>query len=113
MKKYLIIIIAIFTLNISQVKAQCCKPSAKTTTEKTFQGNEKIVKLKITGMTCTGCSNYISTALKAMDGVIDQSIEYPNDLATITYNADKTNPEVIIKVIEKAGYQAEIIKDKS
>lgn len=62
-------------------------------------------------MTCAGCSNHISTALKAVDGVIEQSVEYPGDLATITYDPVKTSPETIIKVIEKTGYKAEISKE--
>lgn len=114
MKKHLAIIIALLTLGITQANAQCCTPTSnKLTTEKTVQGNTKTVKLKITGMTCAGCSNHISTALKGVSGVIDQSVEYPGDLATITYNPDKTNPEAIIKVIEKTGYKAEIIKENT
>lgn len=111
MKKHLIVFIALFTLGIIQANAQGCKPTSdKTTTEKAVRQNAKTVKLKITGMTCADCSNHISTALKGVDGVIEQSVEYPGDLATITYNPDKTNPEAIIKVIEKTGYKAKIIK---
>jgi periplasmic mercuric ion binding protein len=112
MKKYLIIISALFTLGIIQANAQCCKPaSGNSTTEKAVQENTKTVKFKITGMTCAGCLNHISTALKDVDGVINQSVEFPGDLATITYNPDKTNVEAIIKVIEKTGYKAEIMKE--
>lgn len=71
----------------------------------------KTIKLKITGMTCAGCSNHISNALKALDGVLEQYVEFPGDLATITYDPSKTNPEAILKVIEQTGYKAEIIKE--
>lgn len=60
--------------------------------KKTAQENTEIVKLKITGVTCAGCSNYVSTALKSVDGIIEHSVEYPGDLAAITYNPQKTNP---------------------
>jgi len=74
----------------------------------------KTVKLKITGMTCAGCSNHVSTALKNIDGVIEQNVEYPGDVATIKYDASKTNPTEMIKAIEKAGYKAvNINKTKS
>ncbi len=73
----------------------------------------KTLKLKITGMTCAGCSNHISNALKEVDGIIEHKVEYPGDLATIQYDPSKTNPEAIIKVIEKTGYKAEIIKENS
>ena len=112
MKKHLILIVALLTLGIYQANAQCCKPASdKATTEKTTQENTETVKLKITGMTCASCSNHISTALKSVDGIIEHSVEYPGDLATITYNPYKTNPEAIIKVIEKTGYKAKIIKE--
>ncbi|MEX2569518.1 MAG: heavy-metal-associated domain-containing protein [Cyclobacteriaceae bacterium] len=112
MKKHLIVSIVLFTLGIAQANAQCCQPtSEKATTEKAVQKKTETVKLKITGMTCAGCSNHISSALKAVDGVIEHSVEYPGDLATITYDPAKTNAEAIIKVIEKTGYKAEIRKE--
>lgn len=112
MEKHFIVFIALLTLGITQANAQCCKPtSIKSTTEKTVQENTKIIKLKITGMTCSGCSNHISTVLKNVDGVIEQSVKYPDDLATISYDPAKTSSEAIIKVIEKTGYKAEIIKE--
>lgn len=114
MKKHLILIFAVFSLGIIQANAKCCNQATdKTTTEKSVPGNLKTVKLKITGMTCAGCSNHISTALKAVDGITDHSVEYPGDLATITYDPDKTSPEANIKVIEKIGYKAEILKETS
>lgn len=69
----------------------------------------KTIKLKITGMTCVGCSNHVSTALKNIEGVIEQTVEYHKNVATIKYDASKTNPNDMIKAIEKAGYKAEII----
>ncbi len=111
MKKHLILSIALLTLGIAQANAQCCKPTSDNpTTEKTSLGTPETLKLKITGMTCAGCSNHISSALKAVDGVIEESVEYPGDLAIITFDPDKTNTEAIIKVIRKIGYKVEIIK---
>jgi len=71
----------------------------------------KTVKLKITGMTCAGCSNHISNALKEVDGIIEYNVEYPGDLATIQYDPQKTNPDAIIKLIKHTGYKAEIVKE--
>jgi len=69
----------------------------------------KTIKLKITGMTCAGCSSHIANTLKAMAGIIDQSVLYPGDLAIITYDSAKTNPKAIIEVIQQLGYKVEII----
>ena len=48
---------------------------------------------------------------KEVDGIIEHKVEYPGDLATIQYDPKKTNPDTIIKIIEKTGYKAEIIKE--
>lgn len=106
MRKILIIVVLIF--GISQANAQCCDANVKTSTRQT---KVQTIKLKITGMTCAGCSNHISTALKNVNGVIENKVEYPGDLATIKYESTKTNTIEIIRVIEKTGYKAEIIKE--
>lgn len=112
MKKYYLFSIFGFTLLFFQVNAQCCVPSSKKAiTENSNQEKDKTVKLKITGMTCAGCANHVSTALKNIDGVIEQTVEYPGDIATAKYEASKTNPTEMIKAIEKAGYKAKIIKE--
>ncbi|WP_339790951.1 cation transporter [uncultured Imperialibacter sp.] len=67
--------------------------------------------LKITGMTCAGCSSGVHKALSKTDGVIEDDVVYPGDTFTITYNAKKTDEKTIIDVIEKLGYKAE--KQKS
>ena len=108
----MILLSAIFLIGITQVNAQCCKPTdhKAQTTNKTQEAG-KVLELKITGMTCDGCSNHISNALKEVNGIIEQMMEYPGDLATIIYNPEKTTRDVIIKVIEKTGYKAEILKE--
>ncbi|MEM0576935.1 copper chaperone CopZ [Flavobacterium sp. 103] len=112
MKKNLILLSALFLIGITQVNAQCCKPTdSKVKKENTTQQEGKTVKLKITGMTCTGCSNHISNTLKEVDGIIEHKVKYPGDLATIQYDPKKTNPDTIIRIVEKIGYKAEIIKE--
>lgn len=71
----------------------------------------KTVALKITGMTCAGCASNIHTALSKTDGVINDEVEYPGDVATVKYDASKISEKEIIAVIEKAGYKAEVIKN--
>ncbi|MBL7867232.1 MAG: heavy-metal-associated domain-containing protein [Flavobacterium lindanitolerans] len=112
MNKKILIAIFGFTLLSFQADAQCCAASSnkKTITENSDQKNGVTVKLKITGMTCAGCANHISKALKNVNGVIEQSVEYPGDVAIVKYDSAKTKPEELIKAIEKAGYKAEVIK---
>ncbi len=114
MKTLILISAIIFTSMSLKANAQCCQPGDQhAKTEKTIQQEPKTVKLKITGMTCPGCSKNVYDTLQNTIGVLDQSVEYPGDLATIDYDSAKTNPEELIKVIEKLGYQAEFMNNNN
>lgn len=100
------------------IAAQVCgiadgKANAQTTLKTVTKEEPKTVKFKITGMTCAGCSNHVATTLKAIDGVIEQKVEYPGDLATIKYNPAKTSVADIIKAIGKIGYKAVAVSEKA
>lgn len=88
-----------------------CAVAHETTTVDNSINDIKTVKLKITGMTCAGCSDHISKALKGVNGIKDYKVEYPGDKATISYDANLTSIDDIIKVIEQTGYKAEILKE--
>ena len=90
-----------------------CKANAQTSVKSIKKDESKTVKLKITGMTCAGCSNHVATTLKGLDGVVEQKVEYPGDVATIKYNPAKTSVADIIKAIEKIGYKAVAVSEKS
>jgi len=113
MKNLLVITVLALSLISFQVNAQCC-PASKTEKIGAMNNNlqtVKTVKFKITGITCAGCSNTIYSALKEVDGVLEHSVEYPGDIAIIEFDGSKTNVEALQKVIEKKGYEAEIIKE--
>lgn len=90
-----------------------CKVNAQSTVKSVTKEEPKIVKLKITGMTCSGCSNHVATTLKSVDGVVDQKVEYPGNVATIKYNPAKTSIADIIKSIENIGYKASVVSEKT
>lgn len=71
----------------------------------------KEVKLKIIGMSCTGCSNRCQKVLFDFKGIIDADVSYDKGAATIKYNTDSTSVEKIIKRIEEIGFKAEEISD--
>jgi hypothetical protein len=49
--------------------------------------------------------------LKETKGVVDNSVEYPGDIAVIDYDPKKTQPEQLIAAIEKkTSYKAELLK---
>lgn len=90
-----------------------CDAKAQTSVKSITKEEPKTVKLKITGMTCAGCSNHVAKTLKELDGVLEQKVEYPGDVANVKYNPAKTSVAAIIKAVEKLGYKAVAIKEKS
>ncbi|MFY0654387.1 MAG: heavy-metal-associated domain-containing protein [Cyclobacteriaceae bacterium] len=74
----------------------------------------KVVKLKVTGLTCSGCANHVFKVLKDTKGVLDNYVEYPGNIATVQYDPKKITPEAIIKSIEQnTSYKADVYKKKS
>jgi mercuric ion binding protein len=125
MQKIFFILISLgFTLSFSaNAQAQCCKKpntamasasSEKSLAQEVKQANTETVKLKITGMTCAGCASHVHKALSETPGVVDNSVEYPGNVAVIQYDPGKTKPALIIEAIEKStSYKAELIKKEA
>jgi periplasmic mercuric ion binding protein len=71
------------------------------------------VELKVSGMTCAGCNSNLSQVLSKVDGVIEQDVAYPGDIAVVTYDPKKTSPKDLVATIhEQTSYTAEV-KTKS
>lgn len=62
---------------------------------------------------CGNCKVNAQTTLKALDGIVEQKVEFPGDVATVKYNPAKTSVANIIKAIEKIGYKAVAISEKA
>ena len=57
-------------------------------------------------MHCASCENKIKGNLRFEKGVKKIECDIPKQRVTITYDAEKTQPEAIIKSFEKFGYKA-------
>ncbi|MEQ8685968.1 MAG: heavy-metal-associated domain-containing protein [Imperialibacter sp.] len=92
----------------------CWQGTAQSTeSQKTAKIGQKseTVKLKVTGLTCVGCASLLYKVLKETKGVIDNSVEYPGDIAVVDYDPKQTQPEKLIAAIEeKTSYKAELLK---
>lgn len=65
------------------------------------------VEMPITGMTCANCVANVERALKKkVDGVVDASVNFGSERASVTYLPDRVTVEQIVAAIEKAGYGA-------
>jgi copper chaperone CopZ len=68
---------------------------------------------EVGGMTCGGCASKIRLGVKELAGVSDVKVSHDENIAMVSYDPEKVNPDQIIKSIEKAGFQAKLKKDKA
>ncbi|KAJ4747836.1 Copper-transporting ATPase [Rhynchospora pubera] len=71
------------------------------------------VQLKVTGMTCSACTNSVESAVKALDGVLSASVSLLQHRAYVVFDPLLRKDEDIREAIEDAGFDAEIIPDTS
>lgn len=64
--------------------------------------------IKVTGMTCGGCSSNVAHALKAVNGVHDVVVSLPNNEAAVRYDEQLTSPEKMKSAIKSAGYGVDV-----
>ncbi len=60
--------------------------------------------LKVTGMSCGGCVNSVTTALKAVDGVDDVNVSLADGGATVSYDQHLTSKALLKSAVIAAGY---------
>ena len=63
------------------------------------------LSLQVRGMSCTGCEDRITGALKRLDGVRQSSADYRSGGVRVLFDAQRTTPAEIQARIEKAGYE--------
>ena len=91
--RYLILLITLFTFLLSE------------TVERKF---------KIDGMTCGGCANKVMNAVNSLDGVNSCDVNVDKGQATIIFDSDKINDEVILtNLIDKTDFSCSIPKTRT
>ena len=60
--------------------------------------------LKVTGMTCGGCTSNVTHALKAIAGVGDVKVSLSAGEATVQYDERLTSPDQLKSAVKGAGY---------
>lgn len=60
--------------------------------------------IDIKGMTCAGCVNSVTKALKGIDGVQDANVNLEKGQATVTFDDAKANVDALKQAVEDAGY---------
>jgi P-type Cu+ transporter len=64
-------------------------------------------QIKVTGMTCGGCTSKVERTLKAVNGVSDVSVSLSDKVATVQYDENLTSVDQLMSVVQEAGYGVE------
>ena len=60
--------------------------------------------LKVTGMTCNGCTSKVSHALNAVTGVHEVVVSLSSGDAAVRYDEHQTTPDQLKSAVKSAGY---------
>lgn len=60
--------------------------------------------ITVTGMTCGGCVNSLTRALKAVNGVGEVTVQLSTGNTSVEYDEHLTSAQQIRQVVEEAGY---------
>lgn len=64
--------------------------------------------LKVTGMTCGGCTSSVTNALKAVAGVGDVQVSLAAGQATVQYDERLTSADHLKSAVVDAGYGVDV-----
>lgn len=64
--------------------------------------------LKITGMTCDGCTSKVAHALKAVSGIHNVVVTLADGNAVVRYDERETSPEKMKSAVKAAGYGVDV-----
>lgn len=64
----------------------------------------KQTTLKVTGMSCSGCSAAVERALKRVTGVSSVNVDLKAGQASVEYDPAKASDKDLADAVKKAGY---------
>ena len=75
--------------------------------------NQRVVTLKVSGMQCHLCVGTVERTAKKLNGVVAATADQPKGIAEITYDATKTSPDEIAKLLTRhSGFKTELPKPR-
>lgn len=66
--------------------------------------NMQTEHITVTGMTCGGCVNSLTRALKAVNGVGEVTVQLSSGNTSVEYDEHLTSAQQIRLAVEEAGY---------
>ncbi|WP_128425061.1 heavy metal translocating P-type ATPase [Gudongella oleilytica] len=65
----------------------------------------------VVGMTCAACSARIEKSLNKLEGVTSANVNLLANKATVEFDSAATNKDMIVKTIEKTGYEVPLARE--
>lgn len=65
----------------------------------------KIIELKISGMTCTGCEDHVNHEVNKLNGIVSAKASYEKGNAIVEFDQTKTSEAEIEQAINATGYK--------
>ncbi len=62
------------------------------------------VRIPVTGMSCAACARSVETVLAKQPGVSEVAVNFADESARITLNAEETSLEILQKAVQNVGY---------
>src|SRR3972149_6700376 len=70
------------------------------------------VSLPIQGMTCASCVNKVEKALRSVKGVVQVSVNFATERASVEYVPNLITVRDLIKAVQEAGYEVLEVKEE-
>ncbi|MBN9132778.1 MAG: mercury resistance system periplasmic binding protein MerP [Nitrosospira multiformis] len=76
----------------------------------TLAATPKTVELSVQNMSCELCPLTVKKSLEKVPGVSAVKVDFDYKTATVSYDADKAQPEALTKATTNAGYPSTVRK---
>lgn len=67
------------------------------------------IQFKINNIACAGCAEDMEKILNNREGILDASVNYSDDIISITYDSAIIDRKEVFITVRKLGYKVDII----
>lgn len=75
--------------------------------------NTQIAKLSVPSMNCAICPITVRKALEKVDGVTEAKVNFDTKTAVVTFDAQSTNIEQLMRATQAAGFPSTLMNKSS
>lgn len=72
---------------------------------------EKVMKLKVEGIMCTGCVEDMQIVLKNTAGIHDASVSFSDGTVSVTFDPEVIDAREVFKKVAKLGFKTTLAEE--